>query len=444
MKKLKLTPVLLFVLLLSNFSFSQTGWQRLNLNNSITQNLLNIEILDANNFYLLADSGYFMKSLDGGLNISQTRLNFTPSSISFINLNTGYASCRNILYKTINGGVTWDSLYNYIPNMQSAYCDMRIVKFYSENFGYIYINESVPLVNNGAYKVTTNGGLTWTNAALTYNSGTSSGWSAASVLGIDLYSNGSGFKASYGSSGSFGHITSEQYGFGKTTNYGANWIDIMPNTNVTRIANVDFINSNLGYAVSDSGRILKTNDGGTTWNFISQEPQNSGSNFFMIDGDNGYFHNAYDKYYRTTDGCQSWNLQTVAMIGSQQIGEISFLNPQLGFIVGKQGQIFKTTSGGNVFVNGNSETINNYSLSQNYPNPFNPETKIQFSIPKNGLVKIVVYDLLGQEVKELVNEFKQQGSYGVSFNGANLSSGIYFYKMITDDFVETKKMILVK
>jgi hypothetical protein len=92
----------------------------------------------------------------------------------------------------------------------------------------------------------------------------------------------------------------------------------------------------------------------------------------------------------------------------------------------------------------NSELADKYSLSQNYPNPFNPETKIQFSIPKNGFVKIIVYDLLGREVNELVNEFKQQGSYGVSFNGANLSSGIYFYKLITDDFVETKKMILVK
>jgi hypothetical protein len=445
MKTLKFTPVLLFVLLLSNFSYSQTGWQRLNQNNSITQNLLNIEILDGNNFYLLADSGYFMKSLDGGLNILSRRLNFTPSAISFININTGYASCKDILYKTINGGLDWDTLYRYFPNMQSAYCDMSILKFTSENFGYFYINENVPLVNEGCYMVTTNGGLNWIKAASTYSAGTSSGWSTSSVLGINIFSNGNGFSASYGATGSFGHITSEQYGFAKTTNYGVNWIDVMPSTNVTRIANIDFINSSLGYAISDSNKILKTNDGGFTWNFINFTPQNSGSKFFMIDGNNGYLHNAYNEYYRTTDGCQTWNLQTVNMNGSQQIGEIAFLNPQIGYIVGKQGQIFKTTTGGNVSIgNLNSELADKYSLSQNYPNPFNPETKIQFSIPKNGLVRIVVYDLLGREAMELVNEFKQQGSYNISFNGANLSSGIYFYKLITDDFVETKKMILTK
>lgn len=444
MKKLKHTPVLLIMFFIPTLICAQSGWFRLTPTGQINQNLINIEIINENNFYILADSGYFVKTNDGGLNISSTQLNFTPKAISFINSSTGYASCRDILYKTINGGLNWDTIYRYVPNMQTAYCDMSIVKFYSENFGYIYINESVPLVNEGSYMFTTNGGLNWSKSASTYSAGTSSGWTTASVPGIKIFPNGIGFKISYSATGNFGHITSEQYGFTKTTNFGVNWIDIMPNTGVTRISKIDFLNSSIGYAISDSEKILKTNDGGTTWNFINLTPENSGSNFFMIDAANGYLHNAYNEYYRTTDGCQSWNLQTVNMTGSQQIGEISFLNPQIGYIVGKSGQIFKTTTGGTVFVNGNSQTIDSYFLSQNYPNPFNPETKIKFSIPKNGFVKFIVYDLLGREVEELVNEFKQQGSYYVTFNGANLSSGIYFYKLITNDFVETKKMILVK
>ena len=444
MKKLKLTPTLLVLFFIPSLIFAQSGWFRLTPNSQINQNLINIEILNENNFYILADSGCFLKSNDGGINIVATQLDFTPSAINFLNLNTGFASNRNKLCKTTNAGLTWDTVYKYIPSMQTAYVNINEIKFYSENFGYIYVNESVPLVAQGKYLITTNGGISWNTAASTYNAGTSSGWNALSVLGHNFFPNGTGFTATYGASGSFGNITSEQNDFSKTTNFGLNWTSILSNTGVTKIVQTSFANQNEGYAVSDSGKILKTTDGGATWNFIAMKPQNSGSKFFMIDVNNGYFHNQYNEYYRTTNGCQTWDLQTVAITGSQFIGEISFLNPQLGYIVGKSGQIFKTTTGGTVSVTGNSQAVNSYFLSQNYPNPFNPETKILFAIPKNGFVKIAVYDLMGKEVKQLVNNFMQQGSYSVSFNGSELSSGIYFYKLITDDFVETKKMILVK
>ena len=85
-----------------------------------------------------------------------------------------------------------------------------------------------------------------------------------------------------------------------------------------------------------------------------------------------------------------------------------------------------------------------YSLSQNYPNPFNPETKINYALPKAGLVKIVVYDLLGAEITTLVNENKTAGNYSVTFNGSNLASGVYFYKITAGDFTDVKKMLLVK
>ena len=85
-----------------------------------------------------------------------------------------------------------------------------------------------------------------------------------------------------------------------------------------------------------------------------------------------------------------------------------------------------------------------YNLFQNYPNPFNPVTNIQFDLPKEGLVTLKVYDLLGREVKNIVNEFKQAGSYIVSFNGSRLSSGIYFYRLEAGDFVQVKRMVLIK
>ena len=85
-----------------------------------------------------------------------------------------------------------------------------------------------------------------------------------------------------------------------------------------------------------------------------------------------------------------------------------------------------------------------FQLSQNYPNPFNPATNIQFTIQNSGHVNLKVYDVLGREVKNIVNEFKQAGSYIVSFDGSELSSGIYFYRLESGDFVQVKRMILLK
>jgi Secretion system C-terminal sorting domain len=85
-----------------------------------------------------------------------------------------------------------------------------------------------------------------------------------------------------------------------------------------------------------------------------------------------------------------------------------------------------------------------YKLAQNYPNPFNPSTNIRYSLPKESQVSLKVYDVLGREVAELVNQKQPAGSYEVSFNGLKLSSGVYIYKLSAGDIVLTKKMILVK
>jgi hypothetical protein len=85
-----------------------------------------------------------------------------------------------------------------------------------------------------------------------------------------------------------------------------------------------------------------------------------------------------------------------------------------------------------------------YSLSQNYPNPFNPTTKIKFNIPKQTHAKLVVYDILGRELEKLVDKEMQSGSYEVIFDGKNLPSGVYFYRITTKEFSQTKKFVLMK
>ncbi|MBU1114913.1 MAG: T9SS type A sorting domain-containing protein, partial [Bacteroidetes bacterium] len=88
--------------------------------------------------------------------------------------------------------------------------------------------------------------------------------------------------------------------------------------------------------------------------------------------------------------------------------------------------------------------INEYALNSNYPNPFNPTTQISYQLPENSFVNLVVYNSLGQKVAELVNQNQSSGKYTVKFNAANLPSGVYIYKLQTDNFSDVKKMLLTK
>lgn len=105
--------------------------------------------------------------------------------------------------------------------------------------------------------------------------------------------------------------------------------------------------------------------------------------------------------------------------------------------------------GQNKALNIKNNIINNqnpleYKLYSNYPNPFNPKTLIKYDVAKNGFVKIIIYDLLGRVVKELVNNFKSAGSYNVEFDGTYLASGVYIYRIESGNFADTKKMVLLK
>jgi hypothetical protein len=104
-----------------------------------------------------------------------------------------------------------------------------------------------------------------------------------------------------------------------------------------------------------------------------------------------------------------------------------------------------------------TEIPKEYSLSQNYPNPFNPSTKIMFNIAPllnqggvaptlvgDGVVTLKIYDLLGREVTTLVNQQLKPGTYEVEFDGTNYPSGVYFYKLISGDFLDVKKLVLIK
>jgi hypothetical protein len=83
-------------------------------------------------------------------------------------------------------------------------------------------------------------------------------------------------------------------------------------------------------------------------------------------------------------------------------------------------------------------------LYQNYPNPFNPVTTIKYDLPNTSEVSLIIYDILGRKVKELVNTKQQAGRYDIQFNASNLASGVYIYQLVAEKYISSKKMILLK
>ena len=91
-----------------------------------------------------------------------------------------------------------------------------------------------------------------------------------------------------------------------------------------------------------------------------------------------------------------------------------------------------------------NEVVQQFHLEQNYPNPFNPSTKIKFQIPSSNDVSLKVYDVLGREVRTLVNENLQAGSYETTFDASGLASGVYFYQLHAGEFTQTKRLLLLR
>jgi len=142
-------------------------------------------------------------------------------------------------------------------------------------------------------------------------------------------------------------------------------------------------------------------------------------------------------------------ISNTAFINGDSIKVANILQDnQLSFILSSEGKIDKPYYPASDFltsmVNRPSNTPSNFKLYQNYPNPFNPTTNIEYELPKPSGVKIVMYNSLGNELKTMVNKYKSAGRHKIKFDGTNFSNGIYFYRIITDEFVATKKLVLLK
>ena len=235
----------------------------------------------------------------------------------------------------------------------------------------------------------------------------------------------------------------------KSTNSGLTWNQVKPGSSseVPSMCNSVFDKS-ICYATTwGSSQVFKTSNHGDTWNITSN---NSGSGWgsdlcredptLVLTGNYGS-----QAYLTTNGGANFFNVNT----GLSGAGA-GIMVPERGYMLNMQtGSLYKLNVVYTVLTNVNENTVSNlnpgnYELSQNYPNPFNPSTNIRFSLPNSGNISLKVYDQLGKEVTSLAEGFRNSGTYEISFNAANLSSGIFFYKLVTNDISLTKKMILVK
>lgn len=206
--------------------------------------------------------------------------------------------------------------------------------------------------------------------------------------------------------------------------------------------------ANLLYIAVSGAGLYKTVNGGTTWDnmagWTSATQVDARANVMVAFGKRTG--DTYDKIYKSTNSGSTWEHINIDPYKLPNTTSLT-INPH------NNNQLWIGTTGNGTFIftgltigitNISNEVPNEYLLKQNYPNPFNPVTNIEFSIPKSGNVKLVIYDMLGRDVKTLVDESLNAGSYKVDMNASELSSGTYFYKLTSGDYTEIKKMVLVK
>ena len=271
---------------------------------------------------------------------------------------------------------------------------------------------------------------------------TNDGGSSFIKTDLDIHDAHGGFFIDYNN----GYIVGGNFYDGKiikTTNAGATWTS---NTfsNFGNFRNVFFLDHQTGWVVGNKGKILKTTNGGINWNDQVSSTNVRLNSVQFFDVSNGWIAGENGLILNTTNGGSNWSEQTTPT--TNNLNSIYFTSLFNGWAVGTDGTILHTTNSGTTFIETTYSTAQpiDFVLQQNYPNPFNPSTKISWQSPVSSWQTLKVYDVLGKEVATLVNEYKPRGRYEVEFDASHLSSGVYYYQLRAGEYVEIKKMILMK
>jgi len=235
----------------------------------------------------------------------------------------------------------------------------------------------------------------------------------------------------------------------KSVNSGVNWTLVLTSSGseIPSMSNSVF-DKRIGYATTFSSLLWKTTNYGESWvNIFSQGSSNWGSDICHEDP-TLYLNGSYggSTGYLTLNSGSSFTTSTISGGGSGA----GIMVPERGYLLAQQTSgLLKMNINYSVITTVNENIISavtpsSYELYQNYPNPFNPATNIKFALPNSGNVSLKVYDRLGREVSTLAEGFRSAGTYEINFDASALTSGVYFYKLVTNDVSFTKKMMLVK
>jgi photosystem II stability/assembly factor-like uncharacterized protein len=428
--------VLGIIFINSTNSFSQ-GWKTIPLPINSVKNA--VFFVNANTGFMVGGFPFMFKSTNGGENWTNLNLSLggsgTLNDVYFVNENTGYAvgyTSEGIVIKTTNGGDNWNLI---TPGTTKR--NLTCVHFFNADNGIIGSSANAgPGQNDTAFFITSNGGNNWTKVTID---------TTTSIYAMSFPSQSLGFSVG-------GHFTVGQnyHNFYSSSNSGLNWTYNSPDA-AGILNSVYFTSTSTGYAVGrgNFSIAIKSTDAGVNWTAMTTNSQTlEYRDVFFTSELTGYIVGSSTgsvNIQATTDGGNNWFTQ----FGSSttlNVQSIFFMDENTGWVCGTGPNILKTTDGGGTvsISTVSSEIPEDYSLEQNYPNPFNPTTKIDFNISKKGFVSLKVYNSQGKEVADLVKTDLTPGSYSYEFNAISLPSGMYFYRLQTNNFMETKKMLLLK
>ncbi len=402
-----------------------------NLYAQTTYSYTDIFFLDENHGWILGTNGNLWKTTNTGItweHIYNNDLN-GGTGIQFTSPTTGWLTKYSELFTTSDGGYTWRVVFTnpYTVNRSNSY-------FINDNIGFIS--------SDTALFRTTDAGENWSVLTDTLV-GIITPYFYNENLGFILCSDGN------------------QASVFKTTDLGNNWIlsNECGSLDGCGYGPIRMLNENEGYlayhwvSAFRVTSILKTTNGGNTWEGSLIPYFNFGvTDLYFLSFQNGWVTTNNKNIFRTTNAGATWDTLQSATTLDEVIKNIEFFNTNISYGIGTN-HIYFTNDGcvtysivDSVVTNVESQPSvpTQFILYQNYPNPFNPATVISYQLPVSGNVTLKVYDVLGNEIATLVNEEKSAGVYDVDFDGSDLSSGIYFYKLHAGNFTKTNKMILLK
>jgi photosystem II stability/assembly factor-like uncharacterized protein len=379
---------------------------------------LNVNWVCGNNGVVIRSKAFdsvWISTGQNGIPISVNLVNICAID-TMIALTAGYTGVNTYIYRTTNKGDNWALNFTQTGGYINA------IYFNNQQTGFVMGN---PVGGRWSLWKSTDLGVTWDSSGLylPQNNNESSFNNCLSMRSGNIC---------------FGTDNSRIY---LSTNLGQSWTAKQIN-----MANVYAVSYLSGTIYAGGAQLYKSTNSGNNWLLINAPGTGYITGFAYLGYDLFGYYVRGNAIYRTNNSGYNWILAHTAPAGIY-----NYINGGVNdwYYV----DIMGVRNNGGIskyyLVLGGLEKIENkipdkYSLSQNYPNPFNPKSKIKFDIAKSGNVKLIIYDILGREITVLVNEKLKAGTYETEWDGTNYPSGVYFYKLVTAGYTETRKMVLVK